>query len=105
MRSVGRRRLSCTGRAGWATFRKDYVGATRIDYVLQAASASAPLSCSSRVAVSRPANVKATRSRSHVGALLLGYYTDDGRLRSAGCAGTGMTDKELKRLAGVLAPL
>jgi bifunctional non-homologous end joining protein LigD len=37
--------------------------------------------------------------------LLLGYYTDDGRLLYAGRAGTGMTDKELKRLAGVLAPL
>jgi ATP-dependent DNA ligase len=38
-------------------------------------------------------------------ALLLGYYTDDGRLHYAGRAGTGMTEKELKRLAGVLAPL
>jgi ATP-dependent DNA ligase len=44
-------------------------------------------------------------SRSHIGALLLGYHTDDGRLHYAGRAGTGMTDKELKRLAGVLAPL
>ena len=44
-------------------------------------------------------------SRSHIGALLLGYYTDDGRLLYAGRAGTGMTDKELKRLACVLAPL
>ena len=44
-------------------------------------------------------------SRSHIGALLLGYYTDDGRLHYAGRAGTGMTDKELKRLAGVLEPL
>ncbi|TAJ81824.1 non-homologous end-joining DNA ligase [Reyranella sp.] len=44
-------------------------------------------------------------SRSHIGALLLGYYTEDGRLRYAGRAGTGITDKELKRLAGVLAPL
>ena len=41
-------------------------------------------------------------SRSHIGALLLGYYTQDGRLHYAGRAGTGMTDKELKRLAGVL---
>ena len=45
------------------------------------------------------------REPSHIGALLLGYYTDDGRLLYAGRAGTGMTDKELKRLAGVLAPL
>ena len=34
-------------------------------------------------------------SRSHIGALLLGYYTDDGRLHYAGRAGTGMNDKEL----------
>ena len=44
-------------------------------------------------------------SRSHIGALLLGYYTEDGRLHYAGRAGTGMTAKELKRLAGVLKPL
>jgi bifunctional non-homologous end joining protein LigD len=44
-------------------------------------------------------------SRSDIGALLLGYYTADGRLHYAGRAGTGMTAKELKRLAGVLAPL
>ena len=44
-------------------------------------------------------------SRPHIGALLLGYYTEDGRLHYAGRAGTGMTAKELKRLAGVLAPL
>jgi bifunctional non-homologous end joining protein LigD len=44
-------------------------------------------------------------NRSHIGAVLLGYYTDDGRLRYAGRAGTGMTEKELKRLAGVLARL
>ena len=36
---------------------------------------------------------------------LLGYYTDDGRLHYAGRAGTGITDRELKRLAGVLKPL
>jgi hypothetical protein len=45
-------------------------------------------------------------SRSNIGALLLGYYIDDGRLHYAGRAGTGMTEKELKRLTGVLlAPL
>jgi ATP-dependent DNA ligase len=43
-------------------------------------------------------------SRQHIGALLLGYYTEDGRLHCAGCAGTGINDRELKRLAGVLAP-
>jgi ATP-dependent DNA ligase len=37
--------------------------------------------------------------------LLLGYYTEDGRLHYAGRAGTGITAKELKRLSGVLAPL
>jgi bifunctional non-homologous end joining protein LigD len=44
-------------------------------------------------------------SRRHIGALLLGYYTEDGRLHYAGRAGTGMSDAELKRLAGVLTPL
>jgi ATP-dependent DNA ligase len=44
-------------------------------------------------------------SRRHIGALLLGDYTEDGRLHYAGRAGTGMSAKELKRLAGVLAPL
>jgi bifunctional non-homologous end joining protein LigD len=44
-------------------------------------------------------------SRRHFGALLLVYYTEDGRLHYAGRAGTGMNDRELKRLAGVLAPL
>jgi len=44
-------------------------------------------------------------SRSHIGALLLGCYTEDGRLHYAGRVGTGFTDKELKRLAGVLEPL
>jgi ATP-dependent DNA ligase len=44
-------------------------------------------------------------SRSHFGALLLGYYSDDGKLHYAGRAGTGFTEMELKRLAGVLRPL
>ena len=44
-------------------------------------------------------------SRSHIGALLLGYYSDDGLSHYAGRAGTAMNDKELKRLADVLAPL
>jgi ATP-dependent DNA ligase len=43
-------------------------------------------------------------SRSHIGAQLLGYYTEDG-LHYAGRAGTGIIDKELKRLAGALVPL
>jgi len=44
-------------------------------------------------------------SRSHFGALLLGYYSDDGKLHYAGRAGTGFTETELKRLAAVLRPL
>lgn len=44
-------------------------------------------------------------SRPHIGALLLGNYTEDGRLHYAGRAGTGMTAKELKRLADLLGPL
>ena len=48
---------------------------------------------------------KPAGSRQHFGALLLGYYTKDGRLLYAGRAGTGFTDLELKRLAGVLRPL
>jgi bifunctional non-homologous end joining protein LigD len=43
--------------------------------------------------------------RSHFGALLLGYYTEDGRLLYAGRAGTGFDERELTRLAGLLAPL
>jgi DNA ligase D-like protein (predicted ligase) len=46
-----------------------------------------------------------TGSRPHIGALLLGYYTEDGRLLYAGRAGTGFTDAELERLARRLAPL
>jgi bifunctional non-homologous end joining protein LigD len=38
-------------------------------------------------------------------ALLLGYYTEHGRLHYAGRAGTGITDKELKRPAVVLKPV
>jgi bifunctional non-homologous end joining protein LigD len=44
-------------------------------------------------------------SRSHFGALLLGYYTEDGRLVYAGRAGTGFKEKELAHLAAVLRPL
>jgi bifunctional non-homologous end joining protein LigD len=36
---------------------------------------------------------------------LLGYFTKDGRLIYAGRAGTGMDDKSLKRLHGLLKPL
>ena len=50
-------------------------------------------------------------SRPHFGALLLGYYPEGGRrarnepLVFAGQVGTGFTDAELDRLAGMLAPL
>jgi ATP-dependent DNA ligase len=44
-------------------------------------------------------------SRSYFGALLLGYYTEDGRLHYAGRAGTGFNESELARMAGVLKPL
>jgi bifunctional non-homologous end joining protein LigD len=44
-------------------------------------------------------------SRQYLGSLLLGYYTKDGRLIYAGRAGSGMDDKTLKRLHGVLKPL
>ena len=44
-------------------------------------------------------------SRPHLGALLLGYYTDDGKLIYAGRVGTGMPDKTLKDLRLRLDPL
>src|SRR5262249_41228660 len=45
-------------------------------------------------------------SRSHFGALLLGYYTYDGCLHYAGRADTGFNEQELARLAGgVVKPL
>jgi bifunctional non-homologous end joining protein LigD len=48
---------------------------------------------------------KPAGSRQHIGALLLGYYTDEGQLLYAGRAGTGMAAPELRRLYGVLRPL
>ena len=44
-------------------------------------------------------------SRSSLGSLLLGYYTDDGKLIYAGRAGTGMTQSELAALLKRLRPL
>jgi bifunctional non-homologous end joining protein LigD len=44
-------------------------------------------------------------SRHRIGALLLGYYTPDGKLVYAGRAGTGMPDAELERLWRRLQPL
>jgi ATP-dependent DNA ligase len=44
-------------------------------------------------------------SRPHLGALLLGYYTDDGKLTCAGRVGTGMADKVLADLRRRLEPL
>ena len=43
--------------------------------------------------------------RPYLGALLLGYYTPDGKLIYAGRAGTGMDERELDRLHGKLKPL
>jgi bifunctional non-homologous end joining protein LigD len=40
-----------------------------------------------------------------IGALLAGYYDEDGALRFAGKVGTGFTDAELTRLAGLFSPL
>ena len=44
-------------------------------------------------------------SRPHLGTLLLGYYSDDGRLIYAGRVGTGMPDKVLAHLRWRLEPL
>jgi ATP-dependent DNA ligase len=44
-------------------------------------------------------------SRTLLGALLLGYYTPDGRLLYAGRVGTGMSEKTLRMLHARLAPL
>ena len=44
-------------------------------------------------------------SRPHLGALLLAYYTPEGRLVYAGRAGTGMTTAELGRVRKKLEPL
>ncbi|MGO9419295.1 hypothetical protein [Roseiarcus sp.] len=43
-------------------------------------------------------------SRPHLGALLLGYYTDDGKLIYAGRVGAGMPDKTLADLRRRLDP-
>jgi bifunctional non-homologous end joining protein LigD len=40
-----------------------------------------------------------------IGALLLGVHEPDGRLRYVGRVGTGFSERELERLAGLLAPL
>jgi bifunctional non-homologous end joining protein LigD len=44
-------------------------------------------------------------SRHRIGALLLGYYTPEGRLAYAGRVGTGMPEAELERLWQRLQPL
>jgi ATP-dependent DNA ligase len=44
-------------------------------------------------------------SRPRLGALLLGYYTTDGRLVYAGRAGVGINNAELERLWRRLQPL
>jgi DNA ligase D-like protein (predicted ligase) len=42
-------------------------------------------------------------SRKHIGALLVGYYTRDGRLRYAGKVGTGFDEQTLEHLGRALA--
>ncbi|MDQ1519030.1 MAG: bifunctional non-ous end joining protein LigD, partial [Actinomycetota bacterium] len=44
------------------------------------------------------------RRHGGIGALLIGYYNDDGELQYAGKVGTGFTDEELDRLAALLEP-
>src|SRR6516225_7762983 len=44
-------------------------------------------------------------SRHHIGSLLLGYYTSEGKLIYAGRVGTGMPVAELERLWRRLQPL
>src|SRR6267154_1204707 len=44
-------------------------------------------------------------TRPHLGALLLGYYTDDGKLIYAGRVGTGMSQKVLADLHRRLDPI
>jgi ATP dependent DNA ligase C terminal region len=44
-------------------------------------------------------------SRPHLGALLLGYYADEGKLTYAGRVGTGMPDKVLAEMRRRLEPL
>jgi bifunctional non-homologous end joining protein LigD len=45
------------------------------------------------------------RRHDGIGALLLGVYDDSGALRYAGRVGTGFSEKELRRLVGLLSPL
>jgi bifunctional non-homologous end joining protein LigD len=45
------------------------------------------------------------RRRDRIGALLMGYQDDDGRLRFAGRVGTGFTERTLDRLGSALSPL
>jgi bifunctional non-homologous end joining protein LigD len=45
------------------------------------------------------------RRADRIGALLMGYWTDDGRLSYAGRVGTGFTERTLNELARTLAPL
>jgi bifunctional non-homologous end joining protein LigD len=47
----------------------------------------------------------ARNSRPHLGALLLGYYTNDGQLIYADRVGKGMSDKVLAELRQRLDPL
>jgi ATP-dependent DNA ligase len=52
-----------------------------------------------------PRVVRPEGTRPHLGALLLGWYTDDGELIYAGRVGTGMSVKVLADLRSRLDPL
>ncbi len=67
--------------------------------------------CGARLNASQPAGefvvvgwTDPEGSRPHLGALLLGYYTDDGKLIYAGRVGAGMPDKTLADLRRRLDP-
>ena len=94
-------RASLQARALRAPSQSAPIDPTRL---VTAGSGSSPSASTARSSWSSAGPIPRAAAR-HIGALLLGYYTDDGRLHYAGRAGTGMTAKELKRLAGVLAPL
>ena len=56
-------------------------------------------------ALSLPARGRIGKCAAYLDALLLGYYSDDGKLTYAGRVGTGMPDKVLAELRRRLDPL
>ncbi len=69
------------------------------------AALGARSNASTRMSSSSSASQIPEGRRPYLGALLLGYYTPDGKLIYAGRAGTGMDERELKRLHSKLTPL